>query len=107
MKNFRSRHLLDTFAESLRNVNRIYNKAFGYSPRKVPAHIAHMIDRRVMYELQGKFSKEWDETSAHKIRSPKDMQFSFSYFYYLMSATNNISISKIFDEMDTDSSGYI
>ncbi|CAD5119659.1 DgyrCDS8253 [Dimorphilus gyrociliatus] len=103
---FRGRHLLDTYAESLRHVNRIYNKAFGYSPRKVPAHMAHMIDRNVMYELQEIFRKEWDDTSSRKIRSSKDMQFSFTYFYYLMSAQNNFSISEIFNQIDTDSSRF-
>ena len=49
---YRGRHLMDTFADSLRHVNRIYNKAFGFSPRKVPAHIPHMIDKHVMIELQ-------------------------------------------------------
>lgn len=32
---YHSRHLLDTFADSLRHVNRVYNRAFGIQPRKV------------------------------------------------------------------------
>ena len=46
------RRLLDTFADSLNHVNRLYNKFYGYTSRKVPAHMPHMIDRDVMEELQ-------------------------------------------------------
>ena len=48
------RRLLDTFAESLRHTNRLYNQAYGYAARKVPAHMPHMIDKHVMGELQAK-----------------------------------------------------
>ena len=46
------RRLLDTFGDSLRHVNRLYNARFGYAARKVPAHMPHLIDRAVMAELQ-------------------------------------------------------
>eukprot|EP01042_Synura_sphagnicola_P015901 gene15902-biopygen15913 len=42
------RRLLDTYAQSLIHVNRLYNKAFGTENRKVPAHVPHMIDRDYM-----------------------------------------------------------
>jgi UDP-N-acetylglucosamine-lysosomal-enzyme len=51
---FRGRRLLDTFGDSLRHVNRLFNKAFGYTARKVPGHMPHMVDRDVMYELHGR-----------------------------------------------------
>ena len=38
------RRRLDTYAQSLIHVNRLYNKAFGVENRKVPAHVPHMID---------------------------------------------------------------
>ena len=41
----RGRRLLDTFGDSLRHVNRLYNKLYGFLPRKVPAHMPHMINR--------------------------------------------------------------
>ena len=41
----RGRRLMDTFADSLRHVNQLYNKLFGYHARKVPAHMPHMINR--------------------------------------------------------------
>lgn len=46
------RRLRDTFADSLRYVNKLLNSQFGFTSRKVPAHMPHMIDRLVMQELQ-------------------------------------------------------
>lgn len=46
------RRLQDTFADSLRYVNRLLNAQFGFISRKVPAHMPHMIDRLIMQELQ-------------------------------------------------------
>jgi hypothetical protein len=45
----------DTFAESLLYVNRLYNKEFGFEPRKVPAHMPHLIDIDVMEHLQRRY----------------------------------------------------
>lgn len=46
------RKLQDTFADSLRYVNKLLNSQFGFVSRKVPAHMPHMIDRLIMQELQ-------------------------------------------------------
>ncbi|XP_059483014.1 N-acetylglucosamine-1-phosphotransferase subunits alpha/beta [Neocloeon triangulifer] len=99
------RKLLDTFADSLLHVNRLYNNAFGFEARKVPAHSAHLIDKDVMAELQKRFPREWDVTSSHKFRSPMDMQFAFSYYYFLMHEKEDVHIGEIFDMFDTDKSG--
>ena len=63
-------------------------------------HIAQCVSLCVF-----RFPREWDETSAHKTRHSKDMQFSFSYFYYLMSEPNVFSADDVFAAMDTDASG--
>ncbi|KAL1471323.1 hypothetical protein MTO96_040009, partial [Rhipicephalus appendiculatus] len=102
---WRQRRLLDTFGDSLRHVNRLFNTAFGYETRKVPSHMAHMIDVEVMKRLQDKFPEEFDRTSSHKIRSPNDMQFAFSYFYFLMSEKHEILPEEHFDAFDVDKSG--
>lgn len=101
------RRLLDTFANSLRHVSRIYNKAYGYTSRKVPAHIAHMIDKNIMLEMQAKFPDDWAETSSHRMRSSDDMQYAFAYFYYLMSETRNLTVDEVFHELDADHSGIL
>ena len=46
------RKLLDAYADSLKYVNRLYNRKYGYVARKVPAHCPHMIDINHMAELQ-------------------------------------------------------
>ncbi|KAI4888461.1 hypothetical protein NFI96_001959 [Prochilodus magdalenae] len=101
------RRLKDTFADSLRYVNKLLNGQFGFTSRKVPAHMPHMIDRLVMQELQDIFPKEFDKTSAHRVRHSEDMQFAFSYFYFLMSALQQLNVSQVFDEIDTDHSGVL
>ncbi|KAK3558254.1 hypothetical protein QTP86_013948 [Hemibagrus guttatus] len=101
------RRLQDTFADSLRHVNKLLNGRFGFTSRKVPAHMPHMIDRLIMQELQDTFPEEFDKTSAHRVRHSEDMQFAFSYFYYLMSALLQLNVSQVFDEIDTDHSGVL
>ncbi|XP_076472169.1 N-acetylglucosamine-1-phosphotransferase subunits alpha/beta-like isoform X2 [Babylonia areolata] len=105
--NRKGRQLLDTFGDSLRHVNRLYNKLFGYAARKVPAHMPHMIDKHIMAELQAIYPAEWEVTSSHKVRSPDDMQFAFSYYYYVLGAVQPIEPDQVFDEMDTDHSGIL
>ena len=78
------RLLEDTFGNSLKFVNSLYRARYGSEQRKAPAHMPHMIDRDIMAELQAAFPKEFEATSAHRFRDSEDMQFSFSYFYFLM-----------------------
>jgi hypothetical protein len=52
---FSSRKLLDTFGESLLHVNRLYNREFGFEARRVPAHMAHLIDKNIMEEVQKRY----------------------------------------------------
>lgn len=96
---------LDTYAESLLYVNRIYNSAYGFERRRVPAHMPHLIDKFIVEDMQKKFNKEFKKTSSHRVRGHEDMQFAFSYFYYLMSEKINVSTESIFDVFDTDKSG--
>lgn len=77
----------DTFGDSLRHVNKLYTRQFGKSTsgsRRVPSHMPHMINRRIMKEMKHQWADEFEKTSTHRFRHPQDMQFSFSYFYYLM-----------------------
>ncbi|XP_072408106.1 N-acetylglucosamine-1-phosphotransferase subunits alpha/beta isoform X1 [Chiloscyllium punctatum] len=101
------RKLRDTFADSLRYVNKLLNTKFGFASRKVPAHMPHMIDRIIMDDLQAMFPEAFDKTSNHKVRHSEDMQFAFSYFYYVMSALQPLNLSDVFDDVDTDRSGIL
>eukprot|EP00117_Sycon_ciliatum_P012243 scpid10762/ scgid2510/ N-acetylglucosamine-1-phosphotransferase subunits alpha/beta; GlcNAc-1-phosphotransferase subunits alpha/beta; Stealth protein GNPTAB; UDP-N-acetylglucosamine-1-phosphotransferase subunits alpha/beta; N-acetylglucosamine-1-phosphotransferase subunit alpha; N-acetylglucosamine-1-phosphotransferase subunit beta len=101
------RHLMDTFADSLRHVNRLFNRFFGFKSRKVPAHMPHFIDKRIFARLHAMFAEEFAETSSHRLRSPEDMQFSFSYFYYMMSERKPFNVTEVFEQFDVDNSGHL
>ncbi|XP_011060693.1 PREDICTED: N-acetylglucosamine-1-phosphotransferase subunits alpha/beta isoform X2 [Acromyrmex echinatior] len=95
---------LDTYAESLLYVNKIYNAAYGFERRRVPAHMPHLIDKWIVNNMQEKFESEFKKTSSHKVRDSEDMQFAFSYFYFLYSEKRKISVGEMFDMFDTDKS---
>ena len=95
---------LDTYAESLLYANKIFNKAYGLERRKVPAHMPHLLDKTIIEEMQKKFAGEFDKTSSHRVRNSEDMQFAFSYFYFLLSEKRSVSAAEIFDAFDTDKS---
>lgn len=95
---------LDTYAESLLYVNKIYNAAYGLERRRVPAHMPHLIDKWIVNSMQEKFDLEFKKTSSHKVRDPEDMQFAFSYFYFLSSEKRRVPVGEIFDMFDTDKS---
>nr|XP_057919911.1 N-acetylglucosamine-1-phosphotransferase subunits alpha/beta-like isoform X2 [Doryrhamphus excisus] len=99
--------LQSTFSESLRFVNRLYNRKFGIMTRKSPAHTPHLFDVFIMQELQDTFPKEFEKTSSHYVRQSDDMQISFSYYYFLMSAKHKVNISEVFDTADKDHSGIL
>eukprot|EP01113_Clastostelium_recurvatum_P003511 TRINITY_DN1152_c0_g1_i5.p1 TRINITY_DN1152_c0_g1~~TRINITY_DN1152_c0_g1_i5.p1 ORF type:complete len:1635 (-),score=329.21 TRINITY_DN1152_c0_g1_i5:43-4947(-) len=102
------RHLLDMFGDSLKFVNRMYNLEFGASARKVPAHMPHMIDRDIMFELQEKWPKQWNDTSSHSLRSSEDMQYAFAYFYYVIHARYEFNFTHIWrNELDMNWDGYL
>ncbi len=109
-RSFRRRLDEDTYAQSLIFVNRLYTKMFGPENRKVPAHLPHMIDRNAVEEMQNIWEAEWNTTSSNKFRSRKDMQYSFSYYYYMLNrhAIQDIDVKKIIkEEVDTDGDGLI
>ena len=97
---------IDTFGESLKYVNRLYSRKYGSEARKVPAHMPHFIDTRIMRNLQADFPKQFEETSSHQLRSEHDMQYSFSYMYYIIDLPETFDLGSIWYEyFDTDGSG--
>ena len=152
LERYKSRRLMtemtDTFADSLRYVNRLYTKEYGHVARKVPSHMPHFIQKEIMVALHEKFPEEFAITSSHKVccwfmpflysevilfftfhchwccrmgwvelnilmsllfslqlRTSNDMQFSFSYMYYLMSMKKTPDLEEFFHELDLDNSG--
>ena len=90
---------VDTFAESLKFVDRMYTRDFGYELRKVIAHMPHFIDVRLMKELQERYKSEFDATSAHQFRDAHDMQYAFSYMYYLADARVPFNATELWYEL--------
>ncbi|RHY27682.1 hypothetical protein DYB32_006616 [Aphanomyces invadans] len=78
----------DTFGDSLRFVNKLYNAKFGKIDgpfrRRVPSHMPHFIQKHVLTEMKSQWAAEFNATSSHRFRHPQDMQFSFSYMYYVV-----------------------
>uniref|UniRef100_A0A7S2FB28 EF-hand domain-containing protein n=1 Tax=Octactis speculum TaxID=3111310 RepID=A0A7S2FB28_9STRA len=105
------RRLLDTFGDSLVFVNNLYTKRFDKkTQRKVPAHMPHFIDRRIIEEAQAAFPKEWEATSKRRFRSSQDMQYGFSYFYYLIESLSEKDVDWEYlwaRELDVDNNGVL
>lgn len=95
---------VEGYGASLQHTNRILNKEFGYRSRYIPSHAPILIDKDIMTELQIIFAKEFQKTEAHRVRSGRDMQFAFSYYYFVMSKMREKSVEEIFDDFDTDRS---
>ena len=103
---------LDTYAQSLIHVNRLYTKVMGHELRKVPAHMPHFINRDVITEMQQRWPEEWDATSSNRFRSNKDMQYSFAYYHYLINRHKlKVGYAEIYKylarQIDTNNDGYI
>ena len=81
------------------------NNVFGPEARKVPAHMPHFIDSEIMEDLQNRWPKEFEKTSSHQLRAPDDMQFAFSYFYFMMHQRIPYDYDKVFDELDGNNDG--
>ena len=102
---FKNRHLMDSFSNSIKHVNRLYNRDYGIKDRKIPAHSAYYFNKFILEKLILKYQSEFDATSSHKLRSDEDMQLPFSYVYFVMSEQEKVPIEKIFQEFDVDESG--
>lgn len=55
--------------------------------------------------MENTFLTEFEITERNRFRHNDDMQFAFSYYYFIISETLEKSISDIFDLFDTDDSG--
>ena len=42
------------------------------------------MDKHIVADMQSKFPENWALTSSHAFRESDDMQFSFSYFHFIM-----------------------
>lgn len=58
-----------------------------------------------MQSMENTFLTEFELTERNRFRHNDDMQFGFSYYYFVISETIERSIYDIFDLFDTDDSG--
>jgi hypothetical protein len=103
------RRLLDSYGESLVRANRLYDNAFGTKPRRVPAHMPHMIDKRKMAALQKRFPEPWAATAKRRFRSGEDAQYAFSYMHYVMETHDSydVSMREVWRDLDSDQDGEL
>ncbi|XP_053209635.1 N-acetylglucosamine-1-phosphotransferase subunits alpha/beta-like isoform X2 [Panonychus citri] len=101
------RQLLDIFSDSIKFVNHLYNRVFGIKARKIVAHSPILLDKSIIARLWEQFPEELSLTSSHKLRSSNDMQFSFSYFNFLMSETLPANYNQLIKQFDTDNSNKL
>eukprot|EP01117_Protostelium_nocturnum_P010349 TRINITY_DN3721_c0_g1_i2.p1 TRINITY_DN3721_c0_g1~~TRINITY_DN3721_c0_g1_i2.p1 ORF type:complete len:1019 (-),score=326.23 TRINITY_DN3721_c0_g1_i2:164-3220(-) len=102
------RKLMDNYGESLKFVNSLMNAAFGSTARKVPAHMPHFLSLDVLEDLHKQWPDKWNETSSHQFRSGEDMQFAFSYFYFMIHQLNEFNLTNIWTTyLDTNTDGYL
>ncbi|KAJ3431364.1 hypothetical protein M0812_03044 [Anaeramoeba flamelloides] len=108
IKNLGGRKLLDTYSESLKFVSKLYNKEYGQQNRHVPAHAPILINRDVIKDLHSKYPKLIDLTSSRKFRHPHNMQYQFSYIYFLIHEKRKFDLDEYFKtEFDLDSDGEL
>ncbi len=99
------RKLMDAYGDSMLFVNELYTHQYGFSNRLAIPHMPHLVDGAVFRDLRAKFPSQWEATSSHQIRQSDDMQFSFSYFHFLINEMETFDIRRVFLEYDTDVSG--
>ena len=103
------RRLLDSYGESLVRANRLYDTAFGAKPRRVPAHMPHLIDKRKMAALQKRFPEPWRATAQRRFRSGEDAQYAFSYMHFVMESHDSydVDLREVWLELDSDKDGEL
>lgn len=74
----------EIFHCSVRFVNGLLDEAYGSRNRMIPAHAPHLLDRNIVQAMIDKFSKQFEKTSAARFRRTRDMQFTFTYYYYVL-----------------------
>ena len=64
-----------------------------------------LIDVDIARAVQEKFRKEFIVTSSNRIRNYDDMQYAFTYFYYIIHEKVQVDVGDIFNTYDVDKSG--
>ena len=104
----RRRWLIDAYGGSLRHVSNLFDKHFEKdNDRKAAAHMPLAINKTIMQEMQDMFPEEWERTSSHRFRATDDMQYAFSYMYFVRQQRREMDIHRVFRELDRDKDGLL
>lgn len=98
---------MDPYGESLKFVNSLLNTAFGMEQRFVPSHMPFYIQKDILERMHQLWQKEMDKTSSNRFRSMDDVQFSLSYFYFLMNERLPYSLDSLWRDIDRNNDGYL
>eukprot|EP00873_Tetraselmis_striata_P038478 jgi/Tetstr1/458742/TSEL_045129.t1 len=103
----RRRLLMDTFGNQLRWVDKLLQARYGPRPRRVLAHMPHMIETGIMAEVQEVWGAEYAATSSNRFRSGEEMQMSFAYYSYLAEETADVEAQDIVATADINGDARI
>ena len=101
------RRLLDMYSESLRFTSSLFNARFGHTSRKTAAHAPLLMDKHVVQEIVSTWPDQFEATSRHRFRHPLDLQYQFTYVYYVLSEPAPLDVPAFFQQMDLDGDGYL
>eukprot|EP01103_Thecamoeba_quadrilineata_P005791 TRINITY_DN15547_c0_g1_i1.p1 TRINITY_DN15547_c0_g1~~TRINITY_DN15547_c0_g1_i1.p1 ORF type:complete len:906 (-),score=152.71 TRINITY_DN15547_c0_g1_i1:14-2461(-) len=101
------RKLLNAFDDSLKFVDMLYTKEFGYVQRKVPSRAPHLFNRTILNQLHNRWNDLFEETSSHRFPTSKDMEFAFSYSHFLMHQKQTFDFETAWTSLDVDNDGKL
>ena len=84
---------------SLTMWNAIFNNDFEFAERAYPMHEGILIDKHVKEDFNNKYKSFVNETAFSKFRTGKDVQFEFTYTYYLISTSHQMSMKESFPKL--------
>ena len=100
----------DTYHDSLVSTNLELIRMFGKRGRDIPAHMPHLMNRRVWDLIEKNMTMQFNETMHHRFREPTDLQYAFLYFHYLEeigASLHENPIKTLWKRVDTDLDGVL
>lgn len=102
---------LDVYGKSLFATRMMLKRHFGFGfnlNSRVPAHMPHLFDTRLLRRLRETFPEQFDATSKEKFRSEADIQLSYLYFTFLMAETEQLpEKTVVWSHVDIDGDGCL
>jgi hypothetical protein len=97
---FKKRKLLEVYTETILHNDKLLNRMYGHTLRRVPVHAPLLIDIEIMKELQEKLGPEFHRTSSNRFRTSNDLQYAFVYHYFITNEMDRLSSSSVLEEID-------